>query len=677
MSTPRKYESGPRRSSSSRRATGCEVPGSSAGALQVPGCGSLVAGRYRLIRLLGRGAMGSVFQAEDQSERRCCAVKMLNNAASCGADEVRRFHNEAATVSRLSHRNIVQVYDFLKDGQGRSYLVMELLDGMDLYAYLQAQGRLSLQRTLEIIHPVAEALHSAHCLGIIHRDVKPRNIFLSQQGGSEVVKVVDFGLAKMQGSLQQQTAHGVILGTPEYLSPEATLGRSDEVDARSDQWALAVTAYRLLVGCLPFEEDDVIQLLLKIRMTSPRPLRTLLPDLPIYAEQAILRGLSRRKEDRFPDIRAFAAALAHPPEASLPVASTSVRSMSVQGTPRGALGPEPEEPTRPMAEAVLAQLLAQVQVESSAANSVSYATAQTVSSTQPSEPAEPGRAHALPQFLPLATAPRRPRPPPWLYRLGTVFLASLTLLSGGASVPLGCQHSAVAESGLSAPSSAHVTGLASGPLAPLAPLSWAVAVGSAPSKGLTPHTPAERATGRHEDSPARAKTPRTRTLPAPRKLSAPPLATTAAQSPEPQPPEAMPSPPIVRVQLLDDDDEAPKVSPQTVRQPPTAGGPAGDSAAPSTPSHSPAQDVRPQGLHRLSGNEPRLPAYVLSAFRGERLTATYKVCVSGSGRVDAVTPIHPLPLGDETVVATLRTWRYLPTRARECTTLELPFEIAK
>jgi serine/threonine-protein kinase len=113
--------------------------------------------------------MGTVYQAEDQLHRRCCAVKMLNNAGSCGADELRRFHNEATAISRLSHPNIVQMYDSLEDSYGRSYLVMELLDGVDLFAYLQAEGRLTLRRTQAIVAPVAAALYSAHRLGIIHR----------------------------------------------------------------------------------------------------------------------------------------------------------------------------------------------------------------------------------------------------------------------------------------------------------------------------------------------------------------------------------------------------------------------------------------------------------------------------------------------------------------------------
>jgi serine/threonine protein kinase len=457
MSIVRKSAQGARGASNHQHPISREGIGLSSAGLQTPNTGSVVGGRYRLIRLLGRGAMGSVYQAEDQFERRCCAVKMLNNAGNCSADELRRFHNEATAISRLSHPNIVQVYDFLKDAYGRSYLVMELLEGVDLFAYLQAEGRLTLRRTQEIIAPVAAALYSAHRLGIIHRDIKPRNIFLSQQaefpGPSEVVKVVDFGLAKVQSAQHQQTAHGVILGTPEYMSPEATLGRSDEVDARSDQWALAVTAYRLLSGCLPFEEDDVIQLLLRIRTSPPRPLRELVPDVPAHAEQAITRALSRRKEERFPDIRAFAEAFVGTARmTSLVREPRPSASLSLAGSARQPVSVLLDEPTRPISEELLNTLLAEAGNGPAGDSQAPLASPKALRRVQaPCKVA----GTALPRSsLALGSIARIVSTPSWLHRASVLLLAPLFLLSGAPDTPFQEPQSLAARSVIPSPTTA-------------------------------------------------------------------------------------------------------------------------------------------------------------------------------------------------------------------------------
>jgi serine/threonine protein kinase len=628
--------------------------------------------------------MGSVYQAEDQFQRRCCAIKMLNNAGSCSADELRRFHTEATAISRLSHPNIVQVYDFLKDSHGRSYLVMEYLEGVDLFAYLQAEGRLTLRRTQEIIAPVAEALYSAHRLGIIHRDIKPRNIFLSQRPGSyglsEVVKVVDFGLAKVQSHLHQQTAQGVILGTPEYLSPEATFGRSDEVDARSDQWALAVTAYRLLSGCLPYEEDDVIQLLLRIRMCPPRPLRELVPDLPAYAEQAIARALSSKKEHRFSDIREFAEALAGPAMGASPVRDPMPSvSLSRAEPVRRTVSEFLAEPTRPISEELLNTLLAAAG-DSPAAVSVEplalpQAFRPVLATDEVANTAMPRSSWAL------ARARWQASPPGWLHKVGVLLLAPLCLMSGAPDTLLQEPRSLAARSAIPAP----MTMRAISRTATEGALAMALLADMKEPKQAS--TPAAQPSLNHAPLQRKAAPQRSRRL-LQRAHSGSGTGPTASPI---QPADSdrdvtssvsdtKRTAPMARVQIVDDEDSSPRdaktLSDRPVRSSTTLSKPAAPPISPSLATTLP-QSPPENSFRRIAGKDPRLPPYVLSALRGEKVSATYKVCVNELGSVDTVIPVHGLPLGDEAVVAAVRTWRYLPMRSRSCTALELPFEISK
>ena len=277
--------------------------------------GSVLADRYALEDVLGKGSMGAVYRAFDQKLRQPCAVKVLHRLVDEQDEHYGRFATEAAAITQLFHPNIVQVREFGQDKRGVPFLVMEFLRGRDLYSLLQERTRLSLLQTLDILRQVGSALHCAHSQGIVHRDIKPKNIFLSRQINAygdefEVVKVVDFGLSKFIGrSARNETGLGTILGTPQYLSPEATLGVSSAVDYRTDQWALGVMAYRMLSGRLPFDHDDMLSLLLAIRERPPAPLARLVPDLPAHVDAAIRRALSKKKEDRFATVQDFVRAL--------------------------------------------------------------------------------------------------------------------------------------------------------------------------------------------------------------------------------------------------------------------------------------------------------------------------------------------------------------------------------
>lgn len=293
--------------------------------------------------------MGTVFRARDLQQDTLCAIKMLHKRALQDEADFQRFTNEATIIAQLFHPNIVEVREFRRDAQCGPFLVMELLRGIELHSHLADGRRLPLDRVQLVVRQVASALHAAHSLGIVHRDIKPRNIFLAQQCGTtgamvETVKVVDFGLSKILGG-RAQTAPGEILGTPEYLAPEGTWGRSALIDERTDQWALAVTAYRMLTGKLPFCDEDVLRLMLKVRQ-QPLPLLSAhAVQVPEYVAQALSRALSKKKEDRYPSVLDFARALygltapTPPPRTEVVRVPESVGALHPRVPP---LTPEPE-----------------------------------------------------------------------------------------------------------------------------------------------------------------------------------------------------------------------------------------------------------------------------------------------------------------------------------------------
>ncbi len=277
--------------------------------------GRVLAGRYHIEGVLGRGAMGSVYRARDTQTNRICAIKLMAQFASLDESAYLRFIQEAQIVAQLYHPNIVQVYGFDRDEDGTPILAMELLEGDDLHTLLYDQPRMPLERTLEILRAVGQALHAAHSVGVLHRDIKPKNIFIAKQKNSrgeiqEVVKVVDFGLSKVLGEKNaNETAPGIILGTAEYIPPEGTLGVPELLDFRADQWALGVVAYRLLSGRLPFEGNDPLSLLVAIRKTTPPPLREITNGVPEHVLSAIERAMAKNKEDRFDSVQDFLRAL--------------------------------------------------------------------------------------------------------------------------------------------------------------------------------------------------------------------------------------------------------------------------------------------------------------------------------------------------------------------------------
>ncbi len=224
---------------------------------QEPVAGQLIGNNYVIINKIGEGAMASVYKAKQSSTGRLVAIKTLKFVDPTLAE---RFAREVKIHSRLKHENIVEAIECITTPHGRSYFIMELLQGMSLEDHIDTKGRFNNPTDIaNILSQICEALEYAHEKGIIHRDVKPENIILTHQDGRVKVKVLDFGVAKIQEDLQRLTKTGVVLGSPAYMSPEQCMGM--DLDHRSDLYSLAVVAYEMVTGQLPFEAETPVQMM--------------------------------------------------------------------------------------------------------------------------------------------------------------------------------------------------------------------------------------------------------------------------------------------------------------------------------------------------------------------------------------------------------------------------------
>ncbi|MEB2324595.1 MAG: serine/threonine-protein kinase, partial [Sorangiineae bacterium] len=274
----------------------------------------LVAGKYRLTRLLGKGGMGSVWEGVHTSLGTRVAVKFIEAEYAESAEARSRFQNEARAAAALTSKHVVQVYDHGVMDDGRPYIVMEFLAGEPLDQRLDRQGRLGLEETTRIIHQVCRALAKAHEAGIVHRDLKPENVFLvwDDEDRADIVKVVDFGIAKFTDGVtgaSSATRTGSLLGTPNYMSPEQARGLRS-VDFRSDLWSVGVITYRCVVGELPFNGEAIGDLLVKICTAPlPRP-STMIGGLSPAFDAWFERALAREPGQRFSSAAELADSLA-------------------------------------------------------------------------------------------------------------------------------------------------------------------------------------------------------------------------------------------------------------------------------------------------------------------------------------------------------------------------------
>jgi hypothetical protein len=277
--------------------------------------GSIIADRYLVLSKLGEGGMGQVYLAEHVKMGRKSAVKVMNPGTVHDADAISRFNREAANASRISHQHVAQVYDFGETSDGLIYLAMEYVEGEPLTAILARDGALPPERAGEIVRQTAEALSVAHDMGIVHRDLKPDNIMLAKfRDGSDCVKVVDFGIAKAAGvEAQKVTRTGLVIGTPEYMSPEQIAG--DPLDGRSDVYSLGLVAFNILTGRLPFPsktaQESVIMRLTEppMRLGQMRPQIAWTPAVQQVMDKALQRDAALRYASANEFGRALSAAV--------------------------------------------------------------------------------------------------------------------------------------------------------------------------------------------------------------------------------------------------------------------------------------------------------------------------------------------------------------------------------
>jgi serine/threonine-protein kinase len=269
--------------------------------------GDEIAGRYRLIEPIGEGGMGRVFRAEHLTLGSDVAIKLLRPTDEAGDVRRRRFVREARTAAALRGAHVVQILDHGVT-EGTPFIVMELLRGDSLRARLTRDGHLSPAELGRVLVHVARALSRAHARGVVHRDLKPENVFLVDEEGMPSVKVLDFGVAKVQekwAEASRVTASGAILGTPSYMSPEQLRGRN--VDAAADLWSLATIAFECLCGRQPFEGDSLADLIVNIS-TGPIPSPSSFAEVPDGFDDWFARGVHRQPRERFGSARELAEA---------------------------------------------------------------------------------------------------------------------------------------------------------------------------------------------------------------------------------------------------------------------------------------------------------------------------------------------------------------------------------
>ena len=270
--------------------------------------GEVVGGKYRLLRPLGEGGMGLVFEAEHLRLRQAVAIKFLRPDVLAMPDAVERFEREARTSVRMRGPHVVQVLDVDSDAEGRPYMVMERLRGRDLECELQARGPLPISLAVDWVLQACAAVSDAHAEGIVHRDLKPSNLFLAEDRGVRIVKVLDFGISKLARDAEPSvTAASAAVGTPLYMSPEQ-LRSSKDVDGRTDIWSLGVILYELVAGAPPFLGTTTAAIAAIVADATPS-IRSVRPDVPLRLERAILTALAKAPSDRFPTAEALAAAL--------------------------------------------------------------------------------------------------------------------------------------------------------------------------------------------------------------------------------------------------------------------------------------------------------------------------------------------------------------------------------
>ncbi|HEX4339070.1 MAG TPA: serine/threonine-protein kinase [Polyangiaceae bacterium] len=275
--------------------------------------GDILAGKYRVERVLGEGGMGIVVAAFHLALEQRVAVKFLRKDMADRGDAAERFRREARAVARIQSEHVARVLDVGSMDDGETYIVMEYLDGNDLAEELRQRGALPLDESIDIALQVADAVSDAHASGIVHRDLKPANVFLIRRpDGSRLAKVLDFGISKSllvdSASNFSLTQTSTVMGSPLYMSPEQMRSARD-VDGRTDIWALGAILYECLAGAPPHGGSSLPEICTSLLHDTPRPLETQRGDLPPGLSAVIMRCLAKDRADRFPSMRDFTLAL--------------------------------------------------------------------------------------------------------------------------------------------------------------------------------------------------------------------------------------------------------------------------------------------------------------------------------------------------------------------------------
>jgi len=268
-------------------------------------------GHYRLKRLLGSGGMGEVYLGEHQLLKRPCAIKVIRPGRTNDPNVLARFEREVQATAHLTHWNTVEIFDYGRTEDGTFFYVMEYLPGLALAELVKGHGPLPASRAIHLLRQACDALHEAHAANLVHRDIKPGNIFISQRGGiHDVVKLLDFGLVKAVSGDEsvELTQDGAITGSPLYMAPEQAMD-TRKPDGRSDIYALGAVAYFMLTGRPPFEGEKAIQIIFAHANEEVVPPSRLNPQVPEDLEQVVLRCLEKKPEDRFANVEQLGKAL--------------------------------------------------------------------------------------------------------------------------------------------------------------------------------------------------------------------------------------------------------------------------------------------------------------------------------------------------------------------------------
>jgi serine/threonine-protein kinase len=293
----------------------------------------MIAGKYRVERVLGAGGMAFVVAALHEELDQLVAIKLLRPELQRYEVAAARFLREARAAARIQSDHVARVFDVGSTESGQAYMVMEYLEGTNLEELLADRRRLPIEEAVDHMLEALEAVAQAHAIGIVHRDLKPANLFLARRrDGSERIKILDFGISKAteRASQKMLTSPNTVLGSPQYMSPEQALTPMD-VDLRTDLWSLGVILHELIAGWPPFEGDTPASMLASIASKPPIPVRTKRPDAPVELERVIMRCLERDRDKRYANAADLAYAIA--PFGSERTKGLPARIAQVLGTP--------------------------------------------------------------------------------------------------------------------------------------------------------------------------------------------------------------------------------------------------------------------------------------------------------------------------------------------------------